>query len=292
LIRCSVTKLSPLLDSMGDNNPNNQSSWADAASNRWAGAKEKASGLAAQAKEFATHGRGPYPEPGGKGAQMKYGCQDYAEPPDDYIVTLEWDLANTYYWSGHFCQDWIFFVCQWHPLLGILLCHPYHPWTKADRLKMFIISTALTMIPAIAVSKWVANNLPEDNEAARKTATKIGTLLFVTIPDIIIGVVLYQLSIANTRCPVCSCWESISKFCNNCFLCIGLTSCGISYLMLKDHPNDLLEALKPLAYGKGYSLATWFPIWYLLPCVGYWLVWRGERLEAEKALNNNAPGVE
>lgn len=279
------------LASMNENNPNNPG-WRDAANKKWDAASQRAQEMKEQAAEFAHRGRDPYPDPPGKAGQMKYGCQPYDEEPTNYLVTLEYDLANSYYWSGNFCQDFVFFVCQWHPLIGIFASHPYHPWTKLERLKMFVTSTALTMVPAIAISKWVENNMPEDAEAAKKWTRLLLTLILVTLPDVIIGVVLYQLSIATTRCPLCSCglWQCLHKFCSNCSLIIALACLAVSYWQLKDHPNEALEALEPLYMGKLYSLGTWFPIWFLLPCVGYLLVWRGERAAVNNT--NNQPAAE
>jgi len=275
-----------------DNNPNeptneptNEPDWRERTKNRLHGLKE-------QGREFLERGRSPYPDPPGKAGQMKYGCQPYEVEPSDYIITLENDLANSYHWSGNFWEDYIFFVCQWHPLIGILACHPYHPWSKLERLKMFVISTAVSMVPAILVAKRVEDSFPEDADELKKSATLFFTLIFVTLPDIIVGVVLYQLSIANTRCPLCTCWVTINKCCSNGFLCIAIAACGLSYYILQDtHPDEILGALKPLGKGKLYSLGTWFPIWFVLPCVGFCLVWRGEHSEALKN-NNNQPAAE
>lgn len=278
---------------MGDDNPDNPNNPAwrdrawDAASNRYK-----------NAKEFLSEGRGPIPakdfKAGWRRDEMKYGCQGYPEEPKEYLVSLQYALANLYYWSGNFCEDWIFFICQWHPMLGILACHPYHPWTKYERLQMFIISTSLTMLPAISIGKMVEKNFPDDAEDFKKLVTIALTVLLVTIPDTVIGIVLYQLSIANTRCPVCtSCCTVISKICMNCSLCIAGVACLFAYLALKDHPHDTLEALKPLAMGKVYSAAVWFPIWFFLPWpLGFWREWKAESVAPPEENNNNEPAAE
>lgn len=275
---------------MPDNNP---SSWT-AASGRLAAAQEAAAAAKERLTAAAREGFDDYPPPG-KSGQIAFGCYPYKQDPAPYIRTLQTDLANFYYWSGNFLYDWIFFNCNWHPILGMLLCHPHHPWTKVERLKMFIISTALTMAPAIAISDKVESSFPEKEVELKKNMTMTFTILFVTIPDIIIGVVLYQISIASTRCPtngcIC-CLETVSKFCMNCSLVIGAVACLIAFFQLKDHPNHFVDAIKPLAMGKLYSAVTWFPLWFLLPCgLGFCCQWRTEKkAEEEKAakmLNNN-----
>merc|ERR1711879_130869 len=155
------------------------------------------------------------------GAQMEYGCVDgKEEEKKDYIHRLRDDLANTYWWSGNWFQDFFFFVCQWHPLIGILMCHPNHPWSKRDRIQMTVISLCLTMIPAV----WVGQRYEgqKDSNPLAKFERTTETIFLITIPDIIYGVLLYQLSIADSRCPSCAAfWNGLHLCCMNCILVIA-----------------------------------------------------------------------
>lgn len=232
-----------------------------------------------------TEGWGPYPPPG-KAGQLAYGCQAYSQEPSEYINTLTSDLANTYYWTGHCLQDYMFFVCQWHPLIGMFLSHPYHPWSKRERIQMFIISLAITVVPSVAIAKEAELSVGNNLRAGYQTLL---TILCITIPDTIIGVLLYQLSIADTRCPPCAIfWKCLNTCCMNSFLFIALAASGVCYLMLKGTGIDFVQAMTPLFMGKLYSAATWFPIWFLMPCVGYLLVWLGEKSALEKAASSDA----
>lgn len=230
-------------------------------------------------------GWGPYPPPG-KAGQLAYGCQDYSEAPMQYINTLKSDLANTYYWTGHCGQDYMFFICQWHPFIGMFLSHPYHPWSKRERIQMFLISLACTLVPSVAIAKKAHDAVGGGLEKGMQTVL---TIFFITIPDTIIGVVLYQLSIMDTRCPICAdCWKWINFVLMNCSLIFWFAASGVCYLMLKDTEIDFVKAISPLFMGKLYSGLTWFPIWFLMPCVGYILVWRSEKFALEKAAQSNA----
>merc|ERR1712118_317282 len=63
------------------------------------------------------------------------------------LPRLERDLANSYYWSGNPCKDYLFFVANWHPLFGTCFCHPAHPWRKGQRVIMLMVTIAFTALP-------------------------------------------------------------------------------------------------------------------------------------------------
>merc|ERR1719464_2229664 len=53
-----------------------------------------------------------------------FGCGSGVSAEEPYYNRLRSDLANSYYWSGNMGMDYVFFCCQWHPILGILFSHP------------------------------------------------------------------------------------------------------------------------------------------------------------------------
>lgn len=248
-----------------------------------------------------------------KAAQVDHaGCVG-GEDPDEcpFIHRLKWDLANSYYWTGNFIRDYFFFVMQWHPLLGILMCHPNHPWSKLDRFYMFCISLGLTFVPSCIISSKVAGDSDEPlvtttlldpllsttpsvlypsgqdvEHGVRKGSALVLTILFVTIPDAVIGVILYQLAIAETRCAGWTCCVGIGKCFMKFVLVFAVIICsvnaGIGYLVLKDG-GPLKHALQVLIMGKLYSYGTWFIIWLFLPCgLGYLSLWHSENKAAER----------
>jgi len=234
----------------------------------------------------------------GKGEQMATGCVGGIEEEDPqscpYIYRLKYDLANSYWWSGNLVKDYFFFVMQWHPLLGIFMCHPNHPWTKLHRFYMLLISAGITFPMACVAFKAgeeAAANAPEGaEEVAREGAVKFLTIFGVTLPDTIIGVILYQLAIAETRCGCCPaaipCAKALMKYglYIACFFVVINLSIGYFIIGGDDSDHTLEDALQPLITGKVWSWATWFPLWIILPCqLGYWSLWSYEdKLEASK----------
>merc|ERR1740130_206696 len=110
-----------------------------------------------------------------------------------FIARLQRDLATTYYWSGDFCKDYGFFVCNWHPLLGMFLAHPAHPWSKGERLATFILSCCLTMLPSALLAHALADH------PAMEKHTLYYTFVLVTLPVMTWEIMLYWISIGEDR---------------------------------------------------------------------------------------------
>jgi hypothetical protein len=214
--------------------------------------------------------------PPGKSRQLAFGCfggQDDDPAACNYINTLKTELANSYYWSGGPCYDYIFFVCNWHPIIGILFCHPNHPWTKRERFLMMLVSMCITLVPAAFIGKTFANDA---------VAMKLFTILGVTIPDTVFGLILYQLSIAETRwfCKLClPLWTCIQQGLFCIAFVIGGVSTLICYTILQDNGvTHWDKMLKPLITGLGVSYVTWFPLWLIIPCeLGFISNWCAEK---------------
>eukprot|EP00928_Gymnodinium_smaydae_P042588 TRINITY_DN28651_c0_g1_i1.p1 TRINITY_DN28651_c0_g1~~TRINITY_DN28651_c0_g1_i1.p1 ORF type:complete len:250 (-),score=25.75 TRINITY_DN28651_c0_g1_i1:55-804(-) len=220
-------------------------------------------------------GAAPLPPPG-KRAYMACGFSGAVESTAPFYATLQRELANSYYWCGSCFRDYVFFVCNWHPLLGIILCHPNHPWSKMERLSMTLISLAICMVPSAVIGK----SYPGHHVLSLPL-----TVLFVSIPDFVCGVILYQVSIAETRCPALApCFQCLT----HCLMCIafsfGLLSSLICASILHDGSSThWATMLGPLVYGKAISYLTWFPLWLLLPCnLGFLSLWNAEKQLAPK----------
>jgi len=222
-----------------------------------------------------------YPEPEGKQGEMKFGCADARPKTCPYILRLERDLANSYYWSGNFCQDYFFFVANWHPIISILVCHPNHPWTKLTRFQMLIISVAITMVPSAVITAYLSGH--QYGGALRFVVI----LTFVTVPDVVYGVVLYQLAIGKTRCFgqfLERCWSAAQYCCMVWVIIFVLFSLGICIAILHAVDLQVGPLLLPLLEGRLYSAVIWFPMWIFLPCqLGYLSLWYYEQKEAQKA---------
>jgi hypothetical protein len=213
-----------------------------------------------------------YPADTGKGGQLKYSWQEGQTEDCPYIHRLRSDLANTYYWSGDALKDYAFFVANWHPLLGMFLCHPNHPWSKGQRFLMFLISLSVTMVPSAMIASTLHHG------SVLEIGEKLLIILCVTIPDTLFGVILYQLSVADTKCPLLApCIRTLEKCLVFITLTIGVLATLMSSIILSAVGADWNALLQPLVLGKVYSYLTWFPIFLVLPLIGFALVWRSER---------------
>lgn len=238
-------------------------------------AQELKSGLSSKINE----GWDPIPEPG-KSKELMIGCCCGRDPECSYINTLKTELANSYYWSGVCLIDYFFFICQWHPLVGVFLCHPNHPWSKKERFLMILISLSITMVPSAFIGKAFAED---------PVANKLFIILFVTVPDALSGVILYQLSIAETRrcCSACALCCIPIQYClgwiQSCLMCVALFMGGVSTLICYSTltVNGVTQwkvMLSPLAFGIGTSWITWFPLWFILPFeLGFVSNWCAEK---------------
>jgi len=267
-------------------------SFKDKAASKAASLHASASDAAGSMKDKLKIRDAPYAEPGGKAATMRYGCAGAYPPEYESLDRLKSDLANSYYWTGSAISDYIFFVCQWHPWIGIIMSHPNHPWTKFERLMMTIISLGITIIPAAVI----ANTLDSEDVVAQASA-KVLTICFVTLPNTIICVLLYQLAIADTKCPNCAC---LFQACLNGISCLAVASAAlgtlIAYEIMSIESGGKVnwgEMTHPLLMGQLYSQAIWFPLWLVLPCqLGFISLWRYEndlaKAEAEAAADAGA----
>merc|ERR1719161_247924 len=97
------------------------------------------------------------------------------------------------------------------------MCHPNHPWNKWERFQMLVLSLAISIVPSAMIGKEYGDE---------PVTEKILITFFVTIPNVIFGVFLYQLAIAETRacpcCPLClkQCFVSCCGQIQSCCLCI------------------------------------------------------------------------
>mmetsp|Transcript_178749 Transcript_178749/g.572916 ORF Transcript_178749/g.572916 Transcript_178749/m.572916 type:complete len:155 (-) Transcript_178749:439-903(-) len=65
--------------------------------------------------------------------QIKHGCDKAPWADSEYKDDLQKQLLQSYRWSGSFSRDFCFFICNWHPFLGMFWSHPMHPWSKRER---------------------------------------------------------------------------------------------------------------------------------------------------------------
>lgn len=212
---------------------------------------------------------------------MLWGCIEGFPEDAPFIHKLKWDLANSYYWSGNMGYDFVFFVAQWHPWIGILCCHPNHPWTRAERLLMVIVGLSISIVPSVLISQAF-----HDAHGA-EIGMKVVTVAFVTVPSLILSVILYQMAILDGRgkcCTICGpCLRCFQQCMVGITVVIAGTALFCSFILLEgeqalEHQAiNWVKALTPLIKGQLFSQLLWFPLWILLPCqLGFLDLWHYE----------------
>jgi len=201
--------------------------------------------------------------------------RDEVTPP--YLNDLRYDLATSYYWSGDFCRDYWFFVANWHPLLGIFCSHPLHPWTKSERALTFLVSCSLTLLP----SAWLVSALHNEPKAARKATI----FAFITLPAMLLEVALYWFAISDVYFQGSACCRPIAALVGavkrTCFLVALLVSganVALSLQWLGGLPPERM--IHPFLVSRMQSWLIWFPVWFLMPCLGFFHYWSIERRSA------------
>lgn len=199
---------------------------------------------------------------------------------------LELDLANSYYWSGSFLKDYLFFIANWHPLLSTCLCHPAHPWTKAQRLIMLMVSVSFTTLPSARLLRVVAKQ-----DGIAYAATHLGIFLHVTLPVMIWESALYRLAVLDLYCkgrqsPCCKLFVHCIRVVRHCCFLLASVISGLmvlgSFLILASSDAPVYDALRPVAVSCMQSWILWFPIWMTLPYIGFCHYWGIERRRAKR----------
>jgi len=198
---------------------------------------------------------------------------------------LQFDLANSYYWSGDQCIDMLYFYMQWHPILGLFLSHPNHPWSKKLRLVQLVLSMLFSLPATAAIAAITETDREDSSVLLGKVADKILTLSLITLPNCIVGVVLYQCSVAGAACPSC---RLLCECLHNCCACLmfvlACCACSVAIAFLSAKPN-IVDAFWPLLMGLVWYWLLWFPLWLFVPGqLGFFSLWRVESAKARSLL--------
>jgi len=220
-----------------------------------------------------------------KAKEVKCGVErESARTACSYLLDLEYQLAQSYYWSGSFLKDLFFFVCNWHPFIGMFLSHPRHPWDKKERLMTFFVSCSITMLPSALIVETMADS------GFSIWESHILIFVVITLPVMLIEIALYWLNIGDIFCRG-SRWldclaDGVVCVRNGC-VCISVfvsfVCLAISYLVVQARDEDLRGLTYPFVMSRLQSYVMWFPIWFLLPFLGFWHCWWMERQSIEQA---------
>eukprot|EP00448_Togula_jolla_P042644 CAMPEP_0170569282 /NCGR_PEP_ID=MMETSP0224-20130122/453_1 /TAXON_ID=285029 /ORGANISM="Togula jolla, Strain CCCM 725" /LENGTH=265 /DNA_ID=CAMNT_0010891401 /DNA_START=24 /DNA_END=818 /DNA_ORIENTATION=+ len=202
---------------------------------------------------------------------MRVGCLQEEGLPKKWKEHIQDDLLAHTYWTGNYLIDYLFFVCNWHPFIGLFLSHPGHPWSKFERFLTFLISCSLTMLPSALMLLWLGHGL----------VGKGALFVCVSLPVMILEVILYQLAVVDTHCDDCQCIRFLARLIKNSCLCCSLTfSISIvcfSGLIVTMNNEPLVDLVEPFCWARLYSWAVWFPVMFFMPCCGFCCAWRMDR---------------
>lgn len=215
-----------------------------------------------------------------------------------YSSNLAAKLAVGYrYWSGRCCNDYLFHICNWHPLFGICCCHPAHPFTRCLRLCALFLHAVLTAELSVFIChvmeilcidpRYESSILCEDWEPTALPMTLVAHLLvlvLITLPLMIVRSLLETLMVLDPLCTVyrmsclCTCLACASTCCKWCFVLLAILSAAwaLFRLISTQMGNAAIDVL-PFAWSLVQSWILWFPFDLCMPCCGFLHGWCYER---------------
>lgn len=206
---------------------------------------------------------------------------------DAQAARFEWDLANSYYWSGNVSRDYLFFVAQWHPLLGICYSHPAHPWRKDQRLIMLLLTISFITLPTARLLKILDASGKEDET---QVASHWEIFAHVTVPMMVWECALYRLAVLDLYCKgrkgaCCRLCGKLVQCMQKCCFSVAVIFSGMmilaSFCFLLGGSllggNSMLGALRLIVVSCVQSWITWFPVWMFLPYNGFLHYWHIEQ---------------
>lgn len=202
------------------------------------------------------------------------------DSPKPYEEDLVLELARAYHWYGGIWADYIFFVRNWHPLLGILVCHPLHPWGKLERLLATLVSCATTLLASAAIASMFGIN---------------GSVLlfWLTLFASTFESSMYMLAVGKAYCPGCFCLtclaDGVKGFCFAGGMVCLMALAFLDLLVIQDE-SDVADLFWPLLHARLKALLMWFPINLLVPCIGFLPVWLCEKPDASVGMQGLRAG--
>lgn len=213
--------------------------------------------------------------------QIGCNCKSRSKRGED-LGPLEMELANSYYWSGSLCKDYWFFVCNWHPLLGLLMSHPAHPWSKLERLATFMFSACFSLMPIALQLQGGRRGKLKGNDAEAQAKL----LLYVSLPLMLWEFALYWINIMDIYCRG-RCFEKCGRAFKNIILLISVAG-GAFFawiaiaVILPEADEPLSRLLGKLLNSRVQMWIVWFPLYFFAPFIGFLPVWCKEKKKASE----------
>lgn len=207
-------------------------------------------------------------------------CNCCGDAPRKRPRGLQPSLAQEYHWTGNCCMDYVFFVRNWHPFLGIFCSHPAHPYSKLERIAILFVVCCLSILPAELIELGFERAEDEGFFGfGASIGKRVAVLVFVTLPVTILSTALYWCLVLDDLC--CSflrtCVQRGAQCCLGFALCASVAILVLSLLLAQALNVDLEAVAHTSLKSQIQSWVVWFPVWTFLPCVGFLHVWCTER---------------
>lgn len=194
-------------------------------------------------------------------------------------------------------HDYCVFMCNWHPLWGLVFAHPYHPYGRRDRIFAMIVGLTEALLGAVifAQSRGCAGNLKRDYELFRWTALPIlvqdALLQRVAVLDAVLAGAQRDVAGDLAGCLAASarCFLSF-LFIVSCFVLLLLhviwEDFSTGRLIPFSHEVDARASLWSRAFPMWLEIVLqwhvgWLPIHFLLPGLGFFWRWKAEKRERD-----------
>mmetsp|Transcript_20640 Transcript_20640/g.27850 ORF Transcript_20640/g.27850 Transcript_20640/m.27850 type:complete len:381 (-) Transcript_20640:363-1505(-) len=205
---------------------------------------------------------------------MEWGCSSKQVPSIAYSKHLMRNLAlgTPCYVSGSPWKDYFFHVANAHPLLGIGLSHPAHPYSKVERACVLLVTLALTIVPSAVLEFYLPFDL-----------NFFAILCCVTIPVMIVQTFLEKITTYDvwvkgekTTCFV----KVLAAYFVASSVAFSACACVIPIMMTLVMGVSFAKVIEHLAVSQLQHWVTWFLYDLLLPCCGFVWTWRAEAARA------------
>lgn len=242
--------------------------------------------------------------------------------PEEHQRFVKNRLAeNRHYWTGIYCTDYLFHVCNQHPFLGIFFSHPMHPFNKLERIileTMRCFGTVAWLVilrDSITEEHWLRH---QDAEA-HPVHDHVQIFLYATVPLGIIRAGLQWLALQSGK-PDGILERLLGHDCTKCVQVIVTGSCCLliyvlvaysttlisgpqEYAAFGRDPEDLMDFEEAAWVSIFQSWVIWFAIDWIIPTrakcppqLGFYRRWQAEGREMEdralKSLNSIASSSE
>eukprot|EP00927_Polykrikos_kofoidii_P071351 TRINITY_DN6761_c1_g2_i1.p1 TRINITY_DN6761_c1_g2~~TRINITY_DN6761_c1_g2_i1.p1 ORF type:complete len:282 (-),score=34.68 TRINITY_DN6761_c1_g2_i1:33-878(-) len=207
------------------------------------------------------------------------------------------DLRNARcYWTGSPSHDYMLHVANWHPLVSVFACHPAHPYSKIERLVVLMLTCALSLLPAAALTQ----TMTKSGSRIASMSAPIAVFFIITLPVMVIQVVMEKLAVADScfrdetrargikdNCCNCMRFIALSAHCACMIFTLIITAIVVacSFVVVR---KNIQEALSPFLVSRAQSWLLWFPLDLFMPCLGFIHCWRAERKAVEEKAKNRA----